>query len=134
MEMAQGMTQPLPDGWEKRTTPGRQACYLIGHKSRKSTWIAPPGCDIGVISFVCCNSSSFLSFSWLILILSRTLRLFFFILAAHGFHQLLDDVPKRALQKTESNLPHFAQHSKGCFHWSHMGQVCPLSVLFMSAY
>jgi len=57
LEMAQAMTKPLPDGWEKRTTPGGQACYFIDHKIRKRAWIAPPGCDIGVISFVRRNSS-----------------------------------------------------------------------------
>jgi len=48
--MAQSMTKPLPDGWEKRTTPSGQA-YFIDHKSRKSAWVAPPGCDIGVLFF-----------------------------------------------------------------------------------
>ena len=47
MEMAQAMTKPLFDGWEKRTTPSGLTCCFIDHKSRH--W---------VISFVFCNSNS----------------------------------------------------------------------------
>jgi len=59
--MAQSMTKPLPDGWEKRASPTDQV-YFINHKIKKSTWIAPPGCDIGVNWFFFLSFSSFFFF------------------------------------------------------------------------